>query len=129
MIARFVRRYNVDMSEALVEDPLAYASFNDSSRARSPDARPLDDEPGAALCPADGAISQIGAIDNGRIFQAKGHSFGLTDLLGGDAERAAPFAGGQFATIYLSPRDYHRVHMPWPARCAKWCTCPAACFP
>lgn len=113
MISRFVRRYNVDMSEALVEDPLAYASFNDFfTRALKPDARPLDDEPGAALCPADGAISQIGAIDNGRIFQAKGHSFGLTDLLGGDAERAAPFAGGQFATIYLSPRDYHRVHMP-----------------
>lgn len=64
------------------------------------------------LCPADGAISQMGAIEHGRIFQAKGHSYGLADLLGGDAERAAPFQGGEFATIYLSPRDYHRVHMP-----------------
>lgn len=113
MISRFVRRYQVDMSEALVEDPLAYGSFNEFfTRALKPDARPLDDTPGAVLSPADGAISQLGPIEHGRIFQAKGHSYGLTDLLGGDSERAAPFTGGEFATIYLSPRDYHRVHMP-----------------
>lgn len=113
MISRFVRRYRVDMSEALVEDPRAYASFNDFfTRALKPDARPLDDDESNIVSPADGAISQLGPIQAGRIFQAKGHSFGLSALLGGDAERAAPFEGGDFATIYLSPRDYHRVHMP-----------------
>ncbi|MCD0501958.1 archaetidylserine decarboxylase [Bordetella petrii] len=113
MISRFVRRYGVDMSEALVQDPLAFETFNQFfTRALKPDARPLDAEPGAVLCPADGAISQLGPIEHGRIFQAKGHSYSLTTLLGGDPGRAAPFAGGDFATIYLSPRDYHRVHMP-----------------
>ena len=113
MISRFVQRYGVDMSEAEQEDALAYDCFNDFfTRALKDGARPLDDEPGSVLCPADGAISQMGAIEHGRIFQAKGHSYGLADLLGGDAERAAPFQGGEFATIYLSPRDYHRVHMP-----------------
>lgn len=113
MISRFVRRYGVNMSEALIEDPLAYPSFNDFfTRALKPDARPLDDDPANVLSPADGAISQLGPIRQGRIFQAKGHSFGLTSLLGGDPERAAPFEEGDFSTIYLSPRDYHRVHMP-----------------
>ena len=124
MISRFVQRYGVDMSEAEQEDALAYDCFNDFfTRALKDGARPLDDEPGSVLCPADGAISQMGAIEHGRIFQAKGHSYGLADLLGGDAERAAPFQGGEFATIYLSPRDYHRVTCRWPARCAKWSTC------
>ena len=113
MISRFVRKYGVNMSEALQEDPLAYDCFNDFfTRALKDGARPLDEEPGAVVCPADGAISQMGAIEQGRIFQAKGHSYGLADLLGGDTERAAPFQGGQFATIYLSPKDYPRVHMP-----------------
>ncbi len=113
MISRFVRKYGVNMSEALQEDPLAYECFNDFfTRALKDGARPLDEEPGSVVCPADGAISQMGAIEQGRIFQAKGHSYGLADLLGGDTERAAPFQGGQFATIYLSPKDYHRVHMP-----------------
>ena len=113
MISRFVRRYGVDMTEALVEDPLAYETFNQFfTRALKPDARPLDAEPHSILCPADGAISQLGSIEHGRIFQAKGHSYSLTSLLGGDPGRAAPFMDGQFATVYLSPRDYHRVHMP-----------------
>lgn len=113
MISRFVRKYGVDMREAQQEDALAYDCFNDFfTRALKPDARPLDEEPGGVLCPADGAISQMGAIEHGRIFQAKGHSYGLADLLGGDTNRAAPFQGGEFATIYLSPKDYHRVHMP-----------------
>jgi phosphatidylserine decarboxylase len=115
IISRFVQRYGVNMQEAQVEDPLAYASFNEFfTRALKPGARPLDATPGAVLCPADGRVSQAGDIVDGRIFQAKGHDFGLTALLGGDAERAAPFEGGSFATIYLSPRDYHRVHMPVP---------------
>lgn len=113
MISRFVRRYGVDMTQALQEDPLAYETFNQFfTRALKPDARPLDATPQGIVCPADGAISQLGSIEHGRIFQAKGHSYGLTSLLGGDMARAEPFVGGEFATIYLSPRDYHRVHMP-----------------
>ncbi|WP_066134730.1 archaetidylserine decarboxylase [Bordetella ansorpii] len=113
LIGNFVRDYGVNMSEALLEDPLAYENFNAFfTRALKDGARPASHAPGAVLCPADGGISQLGAIEQGRIFQAKGHAFGLTDLLGGDAARAQPFEGGSFATIYLSPRDYHRVHMP-----------------
>ncbi|MBO9353858.1 phosphatidylserine decarboxylase [Bordetella petrii] len=113
MISRFVRRYGVDMSEAQLQDPLAYDTFNQFfTRKLKPGARPLDTEPDAVLCPADGAISQLGPIEHGRIFQAKGHSYSLTTLLGGEPARAEPFMGGDFATIYLSPRDYHRVHMP-----------------
>jgi len=113
IIGWFVRRYQVDMREAQIEDPLAFDSFNAFfTRALKPDARPLDETPGAILCPADGAVSQIGDIGHGRVFQAKGHSFSTHALLGGDSERAAPFLNGRFATIYLSPRDYHRVHMP-----------------
>ena len=112
-ITWFVKRYQVDMSEAQEENPTAYSSFNDFfTRALKPNARPLDQTPGGILCPADGAISQLGKIEHGRIFQAKGHSFSVQELLGGNAELAAPFQGGEFATVYLSPRDYHRVHMP-----------------
>jgi phosphatidylserine decarboxylase len=109
----FRQRYQVDMSQALQPDPEAYEHFNAFfTRALKPDARPLDNTPGAILSPADGAISQLGPIEQGRIFQAKGRSYSLNTLLGGDAARAQPFINGQFATIYLSPRDYHRVHMP-----------------
>ena len=109
----FRKRYQVDMSQALQPDPEAYEHFNAFfTRALKPDARPLDNTPGAILSPADGAISQLGPIEQGRIFQAKGRSYSLNTLLGGDAARAQPFINGQFATIYLSPRDYHRVHMP-----------------
>ena len=113
MITTFIRKYGVDMSEAFKRDPLSYENFNAFfTRALKHGARPLDPTPGAVLCPADGAISQLGQIRQGNIFQAKGHSFSAPDLLGGDAQRAAPFTNGQFATVYLSPRDYHRVHMP-----------------
>ncbi len=113
LITWFIKRYQVNMSEAQQEDPSAYKHFNDFfTRALKPDARELDDTANAVLSPADGAISQLGTIDHGRIFQAKGHSFSLLELLGGDAQRAAPFMGGSFATVYLSPKDYHRVHMP-----------------
>lgn len=112
-IARFIRRYGVDMSEALEPDPTAYEHFNAFfTRALKPGVRPLDPAPGAVLCPADGAISQLGSIRGGRIFQAKGHDFSAEELLGGDAQRASAYRDGSFATIYLSPRDYHRVHMP-----------------
>lgn len=113
LIAWFIKRYQVNMSEALREEPTAYQHFNDFfTRALKADARPLDQSAHAVLSPADGAISQLGAIEHGRIFQAKGHSFSLLELLGGDAQHAAPFMGGSFATVYLSPKDYHRVHMP-----------------
>tara|TARA_R110001592_G_scaffold66495_5_gene204238 strand:- start:24043 stop:24897 length:855 start_codon:yes stop_codon:yes gene_type:complete len=109
----FVDRYQVDMSEAVEEDPTAFSCFNDFfTRALKKGARPLDDGANSILCPADGAISQLGAIEHGRIFQAKGQSFSALELLGGNPEHAAVFQGGQFATVYLSPRDYHRVHMP-----------------
>jgi phosphatidylserine decarboxylase len=109
----FVKHFNVDMSEAEVEDPTAYDDFNAFfTRALKPGARLLDPTPGAVLSPADGAISQMGPIEHGRVFQAKGHSFSVLELLGGDPAHAAAFMGGQFATVYLAPRDYHRVHMP-----------------
>lgn len=113
LINWFAQQYQVNMSEAQVEDLNAYAHFNDFfTRALKDGARPLDSTAGAVLCPADGAVSQLGKIEQGRVFQAKGHSFSVIELLGGDSQRANPFMGGDFATIYLSPKDYHRVHMP-----------------
>ena len=90
-----------------------YACFNDFfTRALKPGARPLAPEPDSILCPADGTISQLGKIEHGRIFQAKGQSFSVLELVGGNPAHAALFQGGEFATVYLSPKDYHRVHMP-----------------
>ncbi|HIZ50762.1 MAG TPA: phosphatidylserine decarboxylase [Candidatus Pseudomonas excrementavium] len=109
----FVKRYQVDMSQAVEPDPTAYRCFNDFfTRALLPDARPLDAGEASILCPADGAISQLGKIEHGRIFQAKGQSFSVLELLGGNPVHAEQFQGGEFATVYLSPSDYHRVHMP-----------------
>ena len=110
-IRRFVARYGVNMSEAAEPDIAAYATFNDFfTRALKPGARPLAQS--SLICPVDGAISQFGAIDGERIFQAKGHDYTATALLGGDGALAAHFHGGHFATLYLSPKDYHRIHMP-----------------
>jgi phosphatidylserine decarboxylase len=111
LIAWFVGRYQVNMDEAAEPDIAAYPSFNAFfTRALRADARPL----AAAdfVCPVDGAVSQCGAMEGDRIFQAKGHSYTCTALLAGDSAAAAQFQGGSFATIYLSPRDYHRIHMP-----------------
>ncbi|MBP4044734.1 archaetidylserine decarboxylase [Chromobacterium violaceum] len=114
-IRRFIARYNVDMGEAADSDPAAYATFNDFfTRALKPGVRPMADA--RLVCPVDGAVSQLGAIDSGRIFQAKGRDYSATALLAGDADLAARFADGHFATIYLSPRDYHRIHMPCAGR-------------
>jgi len=111
LIQLFVRRFDVDMTEAAEPDPTRYASFNEFfTRPLRERARPPADAD--LRCPADGAISQLGAIEFGRIFQAKGQSFSTVELLGGDSQRAKQFIDGNFATIYLSPRDYHRVHMP-----------------
>ncbi len=111
VIRRFVARYNVNMAEAANPDITSYASFNDFfTRALKPGARPLADAD--LVCPVDGAISQFGPIARDQIFQAKGHSYSTTALVGGDAALGARFENGHFATLYLSPRDYHRIHMP-----------------
>ena len=113
LIDTVTRKFDVDLSEAAESDPRAYPSFNAFfTRALKPGARVADPDPRALLMPADGHISQCGAIADGRIFQAKGQSFTAAELLG-DAAAAEPFRNGLFATVYLSPRDYHRVHMPW----------------
>ena len=113
LIDSVTRKFGVDLSEAAEPDPRAYPSFNAFfTRALKPGARIADPDPSALLMPADGHISQCGDIVDGRIFQAKGQSYTAAELLG-DAEAARPFADGLFATVYLSPRDYHRVHMPW----------------
>jgi phosphatidylserine decarboxylase len=118
LIDTVIRKFDVDLSEAAEPDPRAYTSFNAFfTRALKPGARMADPDPSSLLMPADGRISQCGDIvplgnGDGRIFQAKGQSFTAAELLG-DAVAAQPFADGVFATIYLSPRDYHRVHMPW----------------
>jgi phosphatidylserine decarboxylase len=111
LIRWFIRKYGVDMSEAANPDPASYATFNDFfTRALKPGARTLAQA--ELICPVDGAISQFGDIDRDQIFQAKGHRYTTTALVGGDAALASTFEGGLFATLYLSPRDYHRIHMP-----------------
>jgi phosphatidylserine decarboxylase len=113
LIDTVVQKFGVDLSEAANPDPRSYRTFNAFfTRALKPGARVADPDPGALLMPADGHVSQCGAIEGGRIFQAKGQSFTAAELLG-DAADAGPFHDGLFATVYLSPRDYHRVHMPW----------------
>ncbi len=111
VIGRFIDHFEVDMSEAAEPDHEAYPNFNEFfTRPLADGARPIAGTD--IVCPADGAISQLGEIEQERIFQAKGQWFSTRELLGGDEERAALFQEGEFATIYLSPRDYHRVHMP-----------------
>jgi len=113
LIGTLVRHYGVDMSETRESDPTAYASFNAFfTRPLRQDARPLAVREDSVVCPADGVLSQYGAISEGRIFQAKGHDCSLSELLAGREDWARQLDGGEFATIYLSPRDYHRVHMP-----------------
>ena len=112
-IKQIIAHYGVNMSEALEQDINAFSSFNHFfTRELLPDARPLTAVTKAIASPADGAVSQAGPITEGRIFQAKGKSFTVTDLFGGSEERAKPFINGVFTTIYLSPKDYHRLHMP-----------------
>jgi phosphatidylserine decarboxylase len=102
------------MQEALESDPNAYASFNQFfTRALKPELRPFTTDNRSIICPVDGAISQIGKLNNGHMIQAKGFTYDVMNLLGGSVARAAPFQNGQFATLYLAPKDYHRVHMPF----------------
>lgn len=127
VIAWFVRRYGVDMAEAAESEVARYATFNDFfTRALKPGARPL--AKADLVCPVDGAISQFGAIDHDLIVQAKGHAYSTRALVGGDADLGARFENGHFATLYLSPRDYHRIHMPCDARLLRMVHVPGDLF-
>ncbi|PXW93668.1 phosphatidylserine decarboxylase [Sphaerotilus hippei] len=127
LIRWFIRRYDVDMNEAADPDPAHYASFNEFfTRALRPGARPL--ARADLICPVDGAISQFGRIERDRIFQAKGHHYSTTALVGGDAGLAGRFENGHFATLYLSPRDYHRIHMPCDGRLLRMIHVPGDLF-
>lgn len=128
LIDTVVSRFGVDLGEATQSDPAAYPTFNAFfTRELRPGVRVADPDPAALLMPADGRISQCGAIEGGRIFQAKGQSFTAAELLG-DAVAAAPYRDGLFATVYLSPRDYHRVHMPWGGRLMRTVHVPGRLF-
>ena len=127
LIRWFIGKYGVNMAEAAEPDPAHYASFNEFfTRALKPGARPLADADW--VCPVDGAISQFGDIRRDQIFQAKGHAYSTTALVGGDAALAAQFEDGHFATIYLSPKDYHRIHMPCEGRLRRMIHVPGDLF-
>lgn len=129
VIKAFAKKYNVDMSEAKKENFSDYESFNQFFiRELKDDARKINENPTALCLPADGRVSQIGHIDDERLLQAKGHFFSLSDLLAGDEELVNTFKNGEFATIYLSPRDYHRVHMPCDATLRKMIYVPGDLF-
>ena len=126
-IRRFVARYGVNMAEAANPDITSYATFNDFfTRALKPGARPLAQAP--LICPVDGAISQFGRIRGDQVFQAKGQDFSTTALVGGDAQLAAQFQDGLFANLYLSPKDYHRIHMPAAGRLTRMIHVPGELF-
>jgi len=127
IIRWFVGKYGVNMAEAANPDLSSYPTFNEFfTRALKPGARPL--AAADLVCPVDGAISQFGAIEGDRIFQAKGHHYSTTALVGGDRALAAQFEGGSFATIYLSPKDYHRIHMPTGGRLLRMIYVPGELF-
>ena len=125
----FIRHYNVDMSEALQPDSNTYPDFNSFfTRALRPEARPIVQKAGHISCPADSTISQLGDIQGTQIFQAKEYTYSLVELLGDSEERAQPYIGGRFATMYLSPGDYHRVHMPLSGRLLETVYIPGRLF-
>jgi len=127
VIRRFVARYRVDMSEAADPRIESYATFNDFfTRPLKDGVRPVSDAP--FVCPVDAAISQYGPIEHDQIFQAKGHSYSTTALLAGDHELARRFDHGHFATLYLAPRDYHRIHMPCDGRLLQMAYVPGELF-
>src|SRR5690349_4527199 len=127
IIRWFIGHYDVQMDDAVHPEPTHYKSFNDFfTRALKPGARPI--AAADLVCPIDGSVSQCGRIERDRIFQAKGHDYTTTALLGGDAELAARFEDGEFATLYLSPKDYHRIHMPCHGRLRRMVWVPGALF-
>ena len=124
----FMNRFRISLAEAELESPESYRSFNDFfTRALKPDARPLASGAEVLLSPVDGAVSQLGRIDGERIFQAKGHHYTAAELLGGE-DLARPFIGGEFATIYLAPNNYHRIHMPLTGTLREWVYVPGRLF-
>ncbi len=127
LIRWFVRRYQVDMSEAADPDIASYATFNEFfTRALKPGARPL--AAADLVCPVDGGVSQFGRIDRDQVFQAKGHHYSTTALVGGDENLARRFEHGSYANLYLSPRDYHRIHMPCDGRLQRMIHVPGPLF-
>nr|WP_256261119.1 archaetidylserine decarboxylase [Shewanella sp. NIFS-20-20] len=125
----FIKQYKINMSEAEREAPEAYASFNDFfTRALKPGIRPIDMDSNIMVHPVDGTVSQFGDIKDGRIFQAKGHDYSSLALLGDQAQDAHRFKGGDFATIYLAPSDYHRIHMPITGTLSKMTYVPGELF-
>jgi len=129
LIRRFARTFGVDLSEAAQSDPAAYPSFNAFfTRALAEDARPLEGDEGTWISPVDGRISQIGHVQSGNLLQAKGRDYTVLELLGGDEALAAEFADGSFATLYLSPGDYHRIHMPVAGRLTEMVHVPGRLF-
>ncbi|MGF1683532.1 archaetidylserine decarboxylase [Photobacterium minamisatsumaniensis] len=129
VIRWFIRRYGIDMSLAHNPDPAAYATFNDFFvRELKDGARPINNEAHIISHPADACVSQLGPITDGQLIQAKGHTYEAAELLGGDAELAAEFQDGHFATLYLSPKDYHRVHMPCDGTLRKMIYVPGELF-
>ena len=129
MIAYFVRRFQVNLDEAAEPSIAAYASFNSFfTRALKPGVRPIAEGENVLACPVDGTVSQAGTIDQNRLLQAKGHDYTLEALLGGDIPLAQEFANGSFATIYLSPRDYHRIHIPDTGRVRRMVYVPGRLF-
>ena len=128
VIQAFKSKYGIDLSIAQQADALKYKSFNEFfTRALKDGVRVVDNAQDSIVSPADGAISQIGSIDDGEVFQAKGQSFSVEKLIG-DPQLAQPFKHGQFATVYLSPRDYHRVHMPLTGRLTETLYIPGELF-
>ncbi|MCL9683091.1 archaetidylserine decarboxylase [Legionella maioricensis] len=127
IIQRFINKYQVNMSEALIEDPRAYACFNDFFiRYLKPESRPLAQAD--IVSPVDGCVSEMGAIKEGQLIQAKGRYYSVAELLACEQTMARQFDGGQFATLYLSPKDYHRVHMPIEAELKSMTYIPGALF-
>ncbi|GAB4351813.1 MAG: archaetidylserine decarboxylase [Gammaproteobacteria bacterium] len=129
LIGFFLSRFGIDLSQAEIQDPRAYPSFNDFfTRALRPGARPLCDDPDAMVSPVDATVSQYGPLESTALVQAKGKTYDAVTLLGGDEARAAPFQDGQFLTLYLSPRDYHRIHMPLSGRLREMVYVPGRLF-
>lgn len=129
LIRTFLRHYAVEMSEAAQPDPGVYASFNAFfTRALRDDARPIDTDPHNIVSPVDGTVSEAGQLDSNRLLQAKGRYYTLEELLGGDTALAQRFAGGQFATLYLAPHNYHRIHMPADGKLVSTCHIPGRLF-
>nr|WP_275669184.1 archaetidylserine decarboxylase [Pseudoalteromonas shioyasakiensis] len=129
LIKLFIKQYKIDMSEAKYPDPVHYKTFNEFfTRPLKEGIRPLAEENDIIAHPVDGAISQLGDVVDGQIIQAKGHDYSLQALLGGKEEDTAPFLGGKFATIYLAPKDYHRIHMPVDGTLSKMIYVPGDLF-